>query len=299
MNSSHYVMMWREIETELITACKEGDVPWARRCLAAGADPHLRDPGDRGARTGLHWAARHGHPNILTLLLQLGAEVDTRDQHGSSPLTLAAEFGHEEAVLELLGRGADVSMTDSEGDDALMMAAKKGKVNIVKALLEKGARPQHVNSKGENALEKAAQSGHVEVTKILGDHSDREWRNKCLISASKQKRADIVAAYISVGADIKARDTYDMMGLHYAAKEGNTKVLLLYLDHGLDVDITGGVPEAWSPLMFAARDGQLKAAKVLLERGAKIDFQTKSGKTALSIAAYNYRSDVVLELLEY
>ena len=279
-------------DTALMLAARAGKVGAVTALAQGGGDPSHQNR--RGQSALMHAASKE----MVAALLQLGAEVNTRDQHGSSPLTVAAEFGHEEAVLELLNRGADVSVIDNDGENALMMAATKGKVNIVKALLEKGARPQRVNNKGENALEKAAKSGHVEVTKILGDHSDREWRNKCLISASKQKKVDIVASYISVGADINARDTNDMTGLHYAAKEGNTKVLLLYLDYGLDVNITGGAPEAWSPLMFAARDGQLTAVKILLERGAKIDFQNKSGKTALFIAARNCRSEVVLELLE-
>ena len=115
-----------ELSRRLITACKEGDVHGAVGCLAEGADPHLQDPGDHAVRTGLHWAARHGHHNILTLLLDRGLGVDTAAGRGWTPLMFAAREGHLECLATLLERGANIDHQTEQGSCALALAAAHG-----------------------------------------------------------------------------------------------------------------------------------------------------------------------------
>jgi ankyrin repeat protein len=66
--------------------------------LEKGADV---DSKDMGGRTPLSWAARNGHEAVVTLLLEKGADVHSKDKDGRTPLSWAAGNGHE-AVVKLL-----------------------------------------------------------------------------------------------------------------------------------------------------------------------------------------------------
>jgi ankyrin repeat protein len=71
-----------------------------RRLLAAGASPNVRQ---QGGFTPLHEAAIRGHAEMLTLLLEHGAELDARTDDGKTALDLAREKGRA-AVVKMLGR---------------------------------------------------------------------------------------------------------------------------------------------------------------------------------------------------
>ena len=65
----------------------------------------------------LHSAVNIGHLEIVKYLLQAGADVESRNEDGSTPLFGAVMFGHEDIVRELIENGADVTVTDNSGND--------------------------------------------------------------------------------------------------------------------------------------------------------------------------------------
>ena len=98
--------------------------------------------------TGLHFAARFNLQELLASMLEYDdVAVDSKDRYGRTPLWWAAENGHEAVVELLVEKGADVnSKEDRDGRTPLWWAAENGHEEVVKLLLEKGA---DVDSKDE------------------------------------------------------------------------------------------------------------------------------------------------------
>jgi hypothetical protein len=90
-------------------------------------------------RSALPWAAENGHEAVVKLLLEKGAELETKDMHGWTPLSQATRNGHEAVVKLLLEKGAELETKDMHGWTPLSQATQNGHEAVVKLLLEKGS----------------------------------------------------------------------------------------------------------------------------------------------------------------
>ena len=104
---------------------------------------------------------------LVTLLIDAGADVNATTKSGQTPLILAAQNGHDKVVELLLGAGANVKAVNTRGASALFMAAQEGHDKAVKLLLKKGADAKTVNANGTSALFMAVKKGYHEVVKLL------------------------------------------------------------------------------------------------------------------------------------
>lgn len=100
----------------------------------------------------LRAAAREGRSSDLRDLLHEGVPPDEPDDHGHTALSLAALFGHVEAMALLLDAGADVNTRDRADLTVLMLAAAVPRPQVVKVLLMEGADVNAVASDGRTAL---------------------------------------------------------------------------------------------------------------------------------------------------
>merc|ERR1719233_2408325 len=118
-------------------------------------------------------AASNGHNDIVTALLEHGADIDaatTSYGTGITALGHAAEHGHTDVVSTLLDNGA--SAENKEGNDTpLMLAAQKGHKEIVSLLLKHGADPK-VETKRyrDTALEYARGNDHDEIAEMIQEY---------------------------------------------------------------------------------------------------------------------------------
>ncbi len=63
----------------------------------------------------LSWAAKKGHKAVVKLLLEKGAELESKDKRGWTPLSWAAKKGHEAVVKLLLEKGTELESKDKRG----------------------------------------------------------------------------------------------------------------------------------------------------------------------------------------
>src|SRR5688500_5565301 len=162
--------------------------------------------------------------------------------------------GNAAMLDRLIKAGADPNgaLTPS-GDTALMMAARTGKTDAITVLLESGAK---VNDKekwgGTSALMWAVAERHPAAVKLLIDH----------------------------GADVKARSNF-IAAANGRGFEGRTPVAA---ESGKVEEFASG----WlTPLMLAAREGDVDSGRLLIAAGADVNAIAADGKDALGLAIFN------------
>ena len=249
--------------SEVADAAMRGDREAVRAAVARKAD--VNAPQVDGT-TALHWAVERDDVELAELLLTSGARANARTREGVTPLQLAAINGSARMLGRLIKSGADPNAPlTPAGDTALMLAARTGKTDAIRLLLEAGA---DINAKeswgGTRALMWAVAEGHTETVRLL----------------------------IAAGADVHARSHY-VAAANGRGFEGRTPSASR-TEEKVEEFASGWL----TPLMFAARDGSMELARILVGAGADVDAMAGDGKTALALAIFNGNYEVASFLVD-
>ena len=90
--------------------------------------------------TALQRLAEKGNNPLINILLDHGATIEARDNHGWTPLHDAASNGHQATAAFLLERGANIEARDNNGSTPLFYAISEGNPDAAKLLLQRGAQ---------------------------------------------------------------------------------------------------------------------------------------------------------------
>ena len=120
--------------------------------------------------TPMHVAARAGHPGVLSLLLENGADVDVHNVHGTTPLYRASRSGKLEAGQFLLDRGADINAQGHMGETPLSGALFERRVEFARMLLTRGASIDTHGTDGNTPLHWAVVKENIEAVRLLLEH---------------------------------------------------------------------------------------------------------------------------------
>jgi ankyrin repeat protein len=149
----------------------------AKLLLSKGADPNqytFRNENDF-VFTPFLGAFFLGDTNMASLLLEHGADIETRNNRGNTALMHAAVFETPEPLQWLIARGANVNARGHHGHSALIYAAYNGRVENVRELLRAGADPFAKASNAEepdtsfeyDAANEARVHGHDEILAMI------------------------------------------------------------------------------------------------------------------------------------
>ncbi len=303
--------------TALHWAAEHGDAALIEMLAYAGANVHAVTR--IGQYTPLHLASTAGSVPAVEALLKAGADVAAKAATtGATPLHLAASSGNPDVVKVLLDRGADVNAKESEWEQTpLMFAAAANRADAIRLLLKRGADPK-LTSK---SIDIAAQS------KL--DAAARTAQRKVLEAAvpkGQQPTADQVQAAIQASRDLFAsgkvpapeppaaaagRGGRGGRGGNAAAPAAGAAAAATAAPADNPADRPPNFdPEEINPpvsakggltaLLHASRQGNLAAARGLLEGGAPID-QVSAGEAVspLVMALVNGQFDMAMLLVEH
>ena len=133
-------------QVRFFTAVLDGDVPTVK--LLVQKDASLLDLQAEWKMaiprqywtglTALDQAAGYGNTEMVQMLLDLGADVNTRNRSQMTPLHTAAIMRHHDVAQLLLAKGADVNAQSSIGQTPLHISATRNDVALAQMLLDQG-----------------------------------------------------------------------------------------------------------------------------------------------------------------
>jgi ankyrin repeat protein len=237
-------------------------------------------------------ALKAGDVETVRTLIAGGADVNAPQADGATALHWAAHRNDLDAATLLIEAGADVKAANGLGATPLWLAAINGGAPMVERLLEAGADPNASLKMGETPLMTAARSGSLQTAERLLDHgadvnaSEHERGQTALMWAVAQQHAGVARLLIEKGADLHARTTVWYQQENTA---GNTNPSGNFrMAHG-----------GSTPLLFAARHGDVETTRVLVEAGADVQDAEASGAGALVISAHSGHGQFGIYLLEH
>jgi len=320
--------------SKVADAAMNRDRATVRTLLTSGEDVNAAQ-GD--GMTALHWAARHGDAELVSMLLAAGANVRATTRLGGyTPLLMAAELGHASSIEALIAAGADPKGTTTSGVTALMLAAASGQGDAVRSLVAHGADVNAAEpTRGETALMFAVANRRDQAVRaLIAAKADVNIATKVvsLKAAPPSPEEEQYLATLQGGgrgaagaggapsAAVAGAGAAGIPGAPAApgggGRRGGGAAGQLFGGGGRggrggaggiagvsrpytyaeQINGTGGL----TPLLFAARQGDLDAAKALLDAGARVNQASGGDNTSpMLMAVINGRFDLAAYLLQH
>ncbi|MCH9046329.1 MAG: ankyrin repeat domain-containing protein [SAR324 cluster bacterium] len=148
-----------------------GDLEAVKLFVAAGINPNAPKSTLAPAGTSAMFeASLKGHSDVVTFLLNHGADIDSGGAVRSTALMGASLGGYRQLVKYLLDNGAAINKKNYQDQSALHLAAVGGSSEIVQLLATKGADVNAKGAYGQTPLIYAASVGSADTVRVLLEH---------------------------------------------------------------------------------------------------------------------------------
>lgn len=235
------------------------------------------------------WSNDTTYEQIVTLLLEYGAEMEARDSERRTPLCWAAACGYTSFVEILLRKGAEVTYRDIPGlRDPVSWAAEHGHTDTIKLLIRSGAAATASPLVREScSMTLAAMNGHDEtLTLLINNFYYREFFGNMniylwpMVWAARKGHKSTVQLLLDLSARHYPDRPINSVAIFWASYHGHTDIVRLMLDAGMSPETTCRW-DKMTPLQAAVMNRHVSTVKLLLETGKcgvnTVDFH---GRTA-------------------
>ncbi|XP_067282389.1 transient receptor potential cation channel, subfamily N, member 1 [Pseudorasbora parva] len=288
----------------LLLAVKAGNVGIVRELVSSQSEPQLRAVKTANGDTALHICCRRKDVEMARVLVEFGANPDSKNNEWQTALHIAALEGDENMLKFLYLCKANPNILDKMDRSPLHIAAEQGHTNVVEILTEKFKSCVLARTKdGNTLLHIASQCGHPATALTLLRkgvllHMPNKSGAVCLHAAAKRGHAAVVKALLLKGAHVDATAKDGQTALHIAVENCKPQVVQMLLGFGAHVQLRGGKAQE-TPLHIAARVKEgVRAAEMLLKSGADVNAEQENGETALHVAARHGALEMIRALIQ-
>jgi ankyrin repeat protein len=252
-------------------------------------------------------AVKSGDKATILALLDSRADVNSAEADGTTALAWAARLDELDLAERLLRAGANVTAANRYGITPLYLACVNGNAAMIEKLLQAGADANAVWTEGETPLMTVARGGNVEAAKVLLAHGAQVKATEPvhgqtpLMWATAQGHPEMMRELIARGADVNARSAIQhwqrqvtaeprekwlppggFTALHFAARQGCLDCAKILLDAKADINATD--PDGNSAVVLAIINGHYDVAGFLIDKGTDPNLADVTGRTALYAA---------------
>jgi ankyrin repeat protein len=261
----------------LIDDIEKNDIPTASSLILSGS-VNLNDE-----LFPLHRAAQHGRVEIMTLLLDAGADINAADVHQRTACHVAISNKHFDSFKLLVERGANLGVVPSLLSTARYVIDER----FVILLLDAGALLNDPSLYNLIALVKSVAVFNRLVARGVNFTAMRGERGTTLCHhvAANITREDDLRFLVNVcGNDaVHAVDNHGETPLHSASLSGNELAMRVLVELGAEIDRQRN---GWTALINVSRYGdQSSSVELLIALGADVNLVASNGRTACHIAA--------------
>ena len=229
-----------QLNTPLLEAIRSKKEDVSRLLIEKGADIHKKNVTQK---TPLHFAALYDQKTTGELLVAAGAVVDSRDDFQRTPFLLVArQTGNVEFGKMLLQKGADINTRDKYGDMPLNLAAWKGFKSFIDFLLDKGADFDTTRGMSLTMLGWAADCGSARLFNVVTEKGKNLFADERANRATMRRAiaggaVEIVKTLLAKNVPLAAEaDRYGWRPAHAAAANGHASMIEFLAEKGVGLN---------------------------------------------------------------
>jgi ankyrin repeat protein len=268
---------------QLIDAIDKNDTMTTSSLISSGSVNMNGDPWP------LHHAAFLGRVEIMTMLLDAGADINVVDKDRSTACYFAIFYDEFDALKLLVERGANLGVVDSDGYSLLSIVAKRGRdERFTILLLDAGAPLDGLSNDLVLMLVKSVAVFNCLMARGINFTVMRD--NDSATLCHYVARNVTCEEDLRFLVDVCGNDAVDAVSndgntpLHCAPLSDNDLAVRVLVEFGADIDRQNN--NGWTALHSAAKNAESSCVELLIALGADVDVVTNDGETACYLASW-------------
>ncbi len=285
-------------ETLVMLAARNGSPDVIRRLVQAGVDVNAIEP-LRGT-TALMWAVEQRHPEAVAVLLEAGADPSARSGAAGTPRNYLAPRVNTRAVEDAQRRRVRALEAGRTYEEQLDFEQRNGQFAGARNAFARPPAPAPEDGTAEDAGDTPPATAGRGGRGGRGGRAGGQGARAGGPGGAAGGQGGAPGGAGRPPAAAPPEDTGDdpvvvaglvgssgggLTPLVFAAREGDIESARLLLDAGADVDETTFY--GWTPLLTAVNNRNYRLAELLIDRGADVNRANSGGWTPLYLATDN------------
>ena len=263
---------------------------------------------DQQGQTPLHWAVKYNkHPDIIRVLISLGANPLVKDNLGQISLDLATKSKSDEEIIEILVQETSKLMAKEDLESILYSAIKDNNLIMIQSLIQNQLNLLYTKDSLErNLLHFAVKSNsNVDILNyLIGAHisllNAKDYLGQIPLHSAGRHSSEVenITALIKAKPEsVNTQDNMDRIPLHFAAGYNTPKIVEALLKENLHTLYFKDQSQT-TALHWAARYNQNEEViRTLIQSGANLNLKDQNGNTPLHLAAQHSLQPEVIRML--